>query len=273
MGEFESTGGVLPRVKLHHVVESDDRRIVPFAPRGSAPRQEVCPICKGAGFLRVDVQYGHPNFGKPIACKCKVAARKTRLQVELMELSGITSLKRFKDATFDNFKLNVSDVSHAFRQAKRFAEMPDGRWLALTGPAGCGKTHLAVATAKEWIEAGYTVLVITVPDLLDKLRSTFSADTEQSFDEMFTRMRNVDCLVLDDLAVQQTTDWAKEKLFQLINHRYNECLPTFFTSNDIHLMSLDTRIRSRLCDKSLSTVVKMENACDYRMPDAEDEEL
>lgn len=273
MGDFERTGSVLPRVKVRHVIESDDRRIVPFTPRGSASRQEVCPICRGAGFLRVDVPYGHPNFGKPVACKCKVTERKTRLQVELMELSGITSLKRFKDATFKSFKLDVSHVSHAFRQAKAFAEMPDGRWLVLTGPVGCGKTHLAIAAAKERLEAGDTVLVITVPDLLDKLRSTFSPETVQTFDEMFTQMRNVDCLVLDDLAVQQATEWAKEKLFQLINHRYNECLPTIVTSNDVHLMSLDARVRSRLCDKSLSTVVKMENACDYRLSDIEDEEL
>ncbi len=264
---MENIGSALSRIRLNRVVESSGRKIVPFS-----PRQDVCPICRGAGFTRDDVPYGHPNFGRPVACKCKIAERKTRLQVELMELSGITSLKRFKDATFESFRLDVPDVSYACRQARRFAAMPDGRWLVLTGPVGCGKTHLAVATAKERLEAGDTVLVITVPDLMDKLRSTFSPETEQTFDGMFTQMRNVDCLVLDDLAVQVTTKWAEEKLFQLINHRYNECLPTIITSNDIHLLSLDTRVRSRVCDKSLSTVVKMERACDYRMPDTDDEE-
>ena len=39
-------------------------------------QRSVCPICKGAGYLRIDVPFGHPNFGKPIACECKEVERK-----------------------------------------------------------------------------------------------------------------------------------------------------------------------------------------------------
>jgi len=46
--------------------------------------------------------------------------------------------------------------------------------LVLLGPYGCRKTHLAASVARHRVEVGDTVLVQTVPDLLDHLRSAFS---------------------------------------------------------------------------------------------------
>ncbi|NIV30802.1 MAG: ATP-binding protein, partial [Anaerolineae bacterium] len=60
-------------------------------------------------------------------------------------------------------------------------------------------------------------------------------------------------VILDDLGVHSATSWAQEKLFQLLNHRYNHRLPTVFTTS-VPLEEMDDRLRTRLGDPSLSQV-------------------
>lgn len=54
--------------------------------------------------------------------------------------------------------------------------------------------------------------------------------------------------MLDDLGAQQTSPWADEKIFQLLNYRYNEMLPVLITTN--HLSNVDERVASRLMDRA-----------------------
>jgi DNA replication protein DnaC len=77
-------------------------------------------------------------------------------------------------------------------------------------------------------------------------------------------MREAELLVLDDLGSQQSSSWANEKLFQLLNYRYNMSMPTVITANPKGLHGIDERIRSRLNDNSLVTTVNMERARDFR---------
>ena len=64
-------------------------------------------------------------------------------------------------------------------------------------------------------------------------------------------------LVLDDLGAQTSSPWATEKLFQVLNHRFNAQLPTVVTTN-IPLDRLSESLQSRLTDPALSTVVEVE---------------
>ena len=52
-------------------------------------------------------------------------------------------------------------------------------------------------------------------------------------------------LILDDLSLSNATAWAQEKLFQVINHRYNNALPTVITVRG-PLQRLDDGLRTRL---------------------------
>jgi DNA replication protein DnaC len=70
-------------------------------------------------------------------------------------------------------------------------------------------------------------------------------------------------LILDDLGAHASTPWAQEKLFQLLNHRYNAQLPTVITTNQ-RLEELDPRLRSRLQDVGLVNHVLI-LAPDYRV--------
>src|SRR4029079_3312899 len=86
-----------------------------------------------------------------------------------------------------------------------------------------------------------------------------------SYDSRFEAIRAVPLLIVDDLGTENTTPWAREKLYQIFNHRYNHRLPTVITSNT-DLESLDPRIASRICDQTLCRHVYLE-AKDYRQRD------
>jgi DNA replication protein DnaC len=234
-------------------------------------RRPVCPICGGAGFLRRDVPVGHPDFGKVFPCECQ----RPRLEAaRLNDLRAMSNLEAMSRYTFDTFKPEgvglTEEKRHnlrsAYEAARAFAANPQG-WLVLLGGYGCGKTHLAAAIANEQLALGRPVLFVVVPDLLDYLRATFSPHSPISYDRRFENVRNVAVLVLDDLGTQSSTEWAREKLFQIFNHRYNLRLPTVVTSN-CKLEHIDVRIRSRLMDPDLVRIYHI-TAPDYRSSGSE----
>jgi DNA replication protein DnaC len=223
---------------------------------------DACKICHGAGYLRIDVPFGHPDFGKFLPCQCKVAELKEHHQRTLVTTSGILGMKRYANASFGTFNL-VEGTLDAFKKAMRFAEEPKG-WLVLLGPNGCGKTLLEVAIARKRIEEGNTVMIQTAPSLLGALRDAFNPKSEETYSFKFQEMQDVDVLIVDDYGAENTTDWAKEKFFELLNYRYNSELPTVISSNDVSLASIDPRIRSRMNDIELVSIVRMTQARDYR---------
>ncbi len=183
----------------------------------------------------------------------------------------MSSLDALKDLKFDNFEkrgrvgmgqLQADSLENAYNQARNFAENQEG-WLLLMGRYGCGKTHLAAAIANYAIDAGVSTLFLTVPDLLDWLRYAYSG-TAMSFEDRFEEIREIPLLILDDFGTQNATPWAQEKIFQIMNHRYVNQLPTVITSNML-INDFEGRIRSRMQDPDLVTVVKI-LAPDYRNP-------
>jgi DNA replication protein DnaC len=240
-----------------------NRQLVPqetLQPARIVPQRSICPKCRGAGFLRADVQYGHPNFGKPIPCECKEAERKEKRRQQLREMSNLDA---YRSSSFKTFNPRVPGVQEAYEECVAYARNPDG-WLLLVGANGCGKTHLAVAIANQCLDRGSVVLFSVVPDLLDHLRAAFAPDANEVYDQLFAKMREAEVLILDDLGAQQSSPWANEKLFQIFNYRYNLGMPTVITANPRGLQGIDERIRSRLSDNSLVTAITFNHARDYR---------
>ena len=236
---------------------------IPVGPahrNGSATTKPTwrCAKCKDAGWVRMEVPVGDPNFGRLFPCECKVAEQTKRSQEKLRRLSNLESFTRH---TFDDFEV-VPGTEQAFEVAREFARDPDG-WLYLYGGVGTGKTHLAVAAAQEIRKQRGSVYFAVVPDLLDHLRTTFDPSQGVAYDERFTEIRGAFLLVLDDLGTENTTPWAREKLYQIFNHRYVERLPTIVTSNRQH-EDIDERIRSRLLDVRYTKEVQL-TAEDYRL--------
>ncbi|MCA9858453.1 MAG: ATP-binding protein [Thermomicrobiales bacterium] len=204
---------------------------------------------------------GDPKFGKLFPCVCTAERQQAKLSRELSSLSQLDSLRHL---TFESFDPSMRGTESAFRIAREYARATDG-WLVLHGAVGVGKTHLAAAVANAYAarNAQAAVYFRVVPDLLDQLRATFDPENGVAYDERFQQIRNANLLVLDDLGTEHTTAWASEKLFQIINHRYNEQLPTVITSN-ARLDRIEDRIVSRMLDARLSRYVFVD-ADDYRV--------
>lgn len=227
----------------------------------------ACPLCGGLGFVRADVNVGDPQFGRIVPCTCRLPEMQ---HAELQRLRQLGNLDALADKTFDTF-LPEGVEPNPERRAKlramyeachHFAHAPEGRWLLLVGSYGCGKTHLAAAIANARIERGQPALFVNAPDFLDYLRAAFAPGADESYAERFELVRNVSLLVLDDLGAESPTPWANEKLYQLLNHRYNAHLPTVITTNH-DPETFDPRLTSRLADQKLVTAFRV-TATDMR---------
>jgi DNA replication protein DnaC len=235
---------------------------VPAPQPGEPERGEpVCPKCKGAGYVCFNVPIGHPFFGRAFECDCLTAKREAQAFAELQELSDLVD---FRHKTFAAFNAKAAGVAEAFRVCSAYAEDPRG-WLVLIGPVGCGKTHLAAAIANRYIAVGGKPFFVNVPELLDHLRSTYAPNSTVSYDERFEEVRNAELLILDDLGTESGTEWAREKVYQIFNRRYNSAAPTVVTMNPREYTRLDERVKSRMQDAAISRVVEMRDAQDYRL--------
>jgi DNA replication protein DnaC len=220
------------------------------------------------GYLRADVPLGHPDFGRVLPCVCIQG----RIQSDASDrLYRFSNLEQLRHMTFDTFlmrgRVGISpraeqSLKEAYTHAHAFAETRQ-RWLLLEGGFGCGKTHLAAAIANFAVDHGIPTLFLTAPDLLDWLRATFE-NSDDSYSDRFELIRKVPLLVMDDFGTQNATSWAKEKMFQLLDHRYVNQLPTVITTN-MRIEEIEGRLRSRLADSDKVDRVEI-SAPDYRQP-------
>lgn len=247
-------------------LETPSNDVADDAPPPVCPLCGKDPICGGMGMIKFHVPVGDPRFGKVFRCPNNPPHEDLHLQNRLRDLGNLSA---FVDKRFDNFEVRnlgytpeeEASLAVVFHKAWDFANAPRG-WLVLEGKYGSGKTHLAAAIANMRLAQGEQVVFVTVPDLLDYLRSAYAPNAEETYDSMFDKVKNAYLLILDDLGAENPSGWAQEKLFQLINHRYIHRMPTVITTN-VELDRLDGRIRSRMVDPELSSYQKL-NVPDYR---------
>jgi DNA replication protein DnaC len=119
--------------------------------------------------LRLDVEVGHPDFGKLEICVCRRANITDAVRERLFALSHLDELK---ELTFESFKprgrkglgeMQSTSLEMAYNHAHHYAQNLKG-WLLLQGGYGCGKTHLG-GDRELCGGMGVPTLFLTVPDL------------------------------------------------------------------------------------------------------------
>ncbi|MDC0035395.1 ATP-binding protein [Chloroflexi bacterium] len=212
-----------------------------------------CNTCNDKGWLTPKLPTGHPDFGTIKSCECRQNIKQEEMSDRLLSYSNLGSLARYTFETLnaDNAKEDI--FREAFINCSNYSERPSG-WMMINGPHGSGKTHLSAAIANRCISTGKPAFFIYVPDLMDHLRSSYTNSMDFEYDDLFDQVKNAPILILDGIPGNNTSNWAAEKLNQILNHRSNGRLPTVLTTSE-NLISLDPFVKSRVLDSNLCNLV------------------
>ena len=142
--------------------------------------------------------------------------------------------KRNLNYKFDNFEVN-SNNKKVYQSLKEYSEKlansVERKGLILVGNNGVGKTHLACSIANELIKNGIPIIYGTLINLLAELKNTYDVDNNISEMKIIKLYEKVDLLIIDDLGKEKPSEWGLEKLFTIINSRYENNLPVIITTN------------------------------------------
>ena len=196
--------------------------------RNTTDHVERCEFC-GEPLERNTVTFGGVERAvgwKGCHCEAAARARVERMEAERarQEAEARAQLEgRLRKAGVPERYLLAED-GRADAMAAAIAE--EGQGFYIDGTQGTGKTRLAMAITRVLVAQGEPVKVRIAPNLMEAMRSR-SVENRESTEEL-ARCR---VLVLDDLGKEAPTAYACERLFDIVNERYNAMLPIVVTSN------------------------------------------
>jgi DNA replication protein DnaC len=222
---------------------------------------EVCEECFGTG-TKLDPVKG------AIPCPCRRPDRFKKL------LAAARIPRRYIACSFESFKSAPgTSQDHALLLAQSLVhEYPAvERGLLFMGPAGVGKTHLAVAIIRGLIGKGFAGIFSEFGALLKEIQDSYNPISKSSEFKVLAPIYQTDVLVLDELGATVPTDWVRDTMYQIINKRYNDNKLTIFTTNyfdeqrsekeQVLEDRISSRLRSRLHEMCTKVVMDGE---DYR---------
>lgn len=221
-----------------------------------------CLTCNDSGWV-IKEEEGYESVKR---CDCFMAKRKKQL------FADARIPYRYRHCTLDSFQVkpkgckdptpspgkNQVNLAMAKDLAEGFIRKypKAGKGLFFMGHCGVGKTHLAVAIISELInQKAIPCVFYDFRDLLSEIKSTYNSDSTISENMVLKPVLEKEILLLDELGAQKVTDWMRDILTHIINHRYNERLNTIITSNwmdeaedeeDTLAGRIGYRLRSRL---------------------------
>jgi DNA replication protein DnaC len=224
------------------------------------PTELVCITCGGKKWLTPIVPVWHEKFGSVKSCPdCE--------SVNLQKNIGgkLTAYTRLGNMQFSNFaemtpegKLSGEENKQLFKNSLRasieFSKSPNG-WLALQGPHGSGKTHLATAIGNDCAKNGHPTLFVFLPDLIDKLRGSYSNQSDSHYENLIEETKTFPILIIDGIYAPPNGSWISEKLLQIFNYRINNSLPTVITTSE-DLIELGNYLQNKITDTKLCHLVK-----------------
>jgi DNA replication protein DnaC len=187
-------------------------------------------------------------------CECRTTGRPQRL----LQKARIPA--RYEHCTLEDYDTEFPGAHRSLAQARLAAgrivdEYPiEKSGLLLTGPAGTGKTHLAVGIIRALaLEKGIECLFCDYRELLRQIINSYQPSVEATELDILQPIFDTEVLLLDELgAVNVTrTEWVWETVSYILNHRYNEKKTTIITTNFPDLPSRQALADERIKQQEL----------------------
>lgn len=224
----------------------------------------TCPT-HGAYTVKQFAIAGRPGVGSTRCPECaKNAEERRKKQDEEQRLRQIEAMRitrhqlsriplRFKTRRFDNYAVEHDAQAKALSICKSYAESwakvrRAGTGLIFSGKAGAGKTHLACSIAHEVIEQGANVQFATVAEVMRQIKSSFAKDSQTTEQQEIDHFSSIELLILDEVGMDYGTDFNKSLIFEILNNRYENMLPTILLTN-LDTAALVEYMGERLVDR------------------------
>ena len=140
--------------------------------------------------------------------------------------------EELKDASFKNIykddKARVPIVKYFKEFIDSYFKEEKPKGLYLNGSFGSGKTYLIAALFNEMAKKGVKSILVYYPEFLRELKSSF----QTNYSEKYEQAKEAPLLLLDDIGAENCSNWSRDEVLgPLLQHRMENHLPTFFTSN------------------------------------------
>jgi putative replication protein len=183
--------------------------------------------------------------GRKRAAEVDKLNQKTRAE-KILGRSGIQNLHR--NCTFKNYEVQGDSQRRALSLAKSYAQNFGSGFTSFvfSGNPGTGKNHLAAAIGNYLLQRDHTVLIVTVADLMLRVRSCY--DGGQSEAVLLDDLARVDLLVLDEVGIQKDSTHEKIILNQIIDRRLASMKPVGVLTN-LNYDELAATLGERVVDR------------------------
>ncbi len=176
-------------------------------------------------------------------------------QIKVQDLLGRSGVgKKHQKCRFSNYVTDNQGQRQAFSVSRRWVSEfleGDSKNFIFSGSTGTGKNHLACAMANALMTRNKTVLVITVAELMMKIRDKYNRQSNVTEAQFLKYLSQVDLLVLDEVGVQRMNDHEAIMINTIIDSRYTNEKATGILTNlksDDLTQVLGARVMERLLE-------------------------